>query len=181
MNPLFQLDRDLFRMIHEGMRRAWLDPLVTALNMSGLGQVQGFALLVIGYTQPKVRGYVWLAFASAATAGLFRLGVMKVIGRMRPSNFDFAKPMEDVFGRSSFPSGHTTTSFAIAVAITLALRGKDSVWIGKALLVWAMLVGIARIYAGVHYPSDVLGGALFGTVFAAIWVHAFEKRGWITG
>lgn len=60
----------------------------------------------------------------------------------------------------SFPSGHTTGAFAVATMLLLRYTDKPDVYIPA--LVWAGLVGYGRIYFGLHYPSDVLGGALIG-------------------
>ena len=69
-------------------------------------------------------------------------------------------------GRStdpSFPSDHATGAFAIAVAIWLYDRT-----IGTVFLVIGVLVGFARVYVGVHYPGDVLGGAILGAAVALV-------------
>lgn len=64
---------------------------------------------------------------------------------------------------SAFPSAHTALAFSLAVTIFL-LDGK----IGWIYLSVAMFIGIARILANVHYPIDILGGALIGTLVAVI-------------
>jgi undecaprenyl-diphosphatase len=66
----------------------------------------------------------------------------------------------------SFPSDHTTAAFAIAVAILLRHRKA-----GVVALALAVLVALARVVVGVHYPSDVLGGAAIGTLAALVLWH----------
>jgi undecaprenyl-diphosphatase len=69
----------------------------------------------------------------------------------------------------SFTSSHATNHFALAIFLTVTLRQ----WIGKytwVLYLWAASIGYAQVYAGVHYPFDILAGALLGTGI-----------GWFTG
>lgn len=84
------------------------------------------------------------------------------MGRKRPnealahvntSHLDSADPY-------SFPSGHSADAFAIATRLTLRYSKNPEVYIPA--FVWAGLVGYGRFYFGLHYPSDVLGGALVG-------------------
>ena len=58
----------------------------------------------------------------------------------------------------SFPSGHTAASFASVTALYLA--GEKKLW--KPALVLACLIAVSRLYLYVHYPTDVLGGMVFG-------------------
>jgi len=69
------------------------------------------------------------------------------------------KPITD----KSFPSDHTAVSFAIAFFVFLVSRK----W-GSVMLILAFLIGISRIYVGVHFPSDVFAGALVGVISATL-------------
>lgn len=99
------------------------------------------------------------AVGVAAAAGVIRLGIMVWADRLRPSNFAFAEPLEHVYGASSFPSGHSTTAFAIAFAALIATWGGSRWWVGQAALLYAVMIGLSRVYVGVHYPTDIVAGA----------------------
>jgi undecaprenyl-diphosphatase len=64
---------------------------------------------------------------------------------------------------SAFPSSHTALSFSLAVTIFMHDRK-----VGWWFLAGALLIGIARVFANVHYPHDILGGALVGALVAII-------------
>ena len=108
------------------------------------------------------------AVAATAAAGLALLiaqPIANAIDRARPF-VDHPTQSHLLVGRStdpSFPSDHATGAFAIAVAIWLYDRT-----IGTVFLVIGVLVGFARVYVGVHYPGDVLGGAILGAAVALV-------------
>jgi undecaprenyl-diphosphatase len=64
----------------------------------------------------------------------------------------------------SFPSGHAARSTMLAVMVL----GLGPLWLGLSLLLWAPLVGLARIILGVHYPSDILAGMALGIVMGGL-------------
>jgi membrane-associated phospholipid phosphatase len=73
-------------------------------------------------------------------------------------------------GGKSFPSGHTSTAFCLATSLTLEYK---KWYIGVPAYLWAGSVGYSRIYLGVHYFSDVVGGAIVGTgsAWLAHWLN----------
>ncbi|MBK8919927.1 MAG: phosphatase PAP2 family protein [Saprospirales bacterium] len=78
----------------------------------------------------------------------------------------------------SFTSSHAANHFAAAVYLSLLL-GNLARWVRPVLIAWAALVAYAQVYVGVHYPGDVLGGALLGTGIACYAVFVFRKNGWL--
>ena len=76
---------------------------------------------------------------------------------------------------SSFPSDHAMLFFALSVAIWYQSRVQ-----GALAMVWSLIViCLPRVYLGYHYPSDVLGGAVFGVIAMFAMLRLFRRYGWI--
>lgn len=75
--------------------------------------------------------------------------------------------VEKCGGKFGFVSSHAANSFALAFFISGLLRGNYK-WIPWIMYVWAFLTIYSRVYLGVHFPGDVLGGAILGTIIG--WV-----------
>ncbi len=132
-------------------------------RFSKLGE-HGAVWLAIGAAgaalDPARRGSWTRAMGSVATAFVANTTIKAIVGRGRPSLPDLPALTGTPTGLS-FPSAHASTSFAGALAYSrLGL---------PAAPLYALATGLAlsRLYLGVHYPSDVLGGALLGTGLAA--------------
>lgn len=121
--------------------------------------------------------------ALAARAGFFFLSIVitGVSANIVKGIFGKARPIllknDDEFGfkwfvlpndydHHSFPSGHTTTAFTIATALSLMF---PKWW--PAFYAYAITIGFARIGSWYHYPSDVLAGALYGTILTLVLFH----------
>lgn len=100
-------------------------------------------------------------------------GILKnVVARVRPCYVNTAVQL--LIPRPydySFPSGHTAASFAAVTALFFA--GENKLW--KPALVLAMLIAFSRLYLYVHYPTDILGGILVGTVCGYVGMLCIEQ------
>ena len=77
-------------------------------------------------------------------------------------------------GGPSFPSGHTTDAFSLALALSIAYRNK---FLAFAVFAWACLVGYSRMCLGVHYPSDVFGAMIVAYVSCTFYYWIYLRKG----
>jgi undecaprenyl-diphosphatase len=119
-------------------------------------------------------GFLFLAIGAP---GLFVTIIKRMIGRARPLVTGIADPyvfapFKWTAAYASLPSGHATTAFSVLVAFgTLWPRARPVLW------VYALVICASRVAVTAHYPSDVLAGALVGTVGALMVRRYFALRG----
>jgi len=118
-------------------------------------------------------------FVGVGLPGLVANLFKRLIGRGRPEMFEqfgmfHVTPVVNDFTFQSFPSGHTTTAFALAMVVAfLSAR-----WLWPMLAV-AAAVGLSRIAVGAHYPTDVIGGVVVGVLGAYAVRNFFAARRWL--
>ena len=130
-------------------------------------------LLILGVVMKgsQLKKRAILLLSSLTLASLITLALKFTIDRPRPFHtYDFIEKLS-AGGSPSFPSGHTTEAFAFAVALCFAF---PRWYIIIPSLIWASAVGYTRMSLGVHYPSDVMAGAILGIATAYFCTRAFR-------
>jgi membrane-associated phospholipid phosphatase len=111
--------------------------------------------------------------ASVIAGGLVGPAVKFVSGRSRPRSANGTYDFKLFGGSSSFPSGHTTEAFAVASVVATHCESR---WVQGIAYGSAALVGFARLHHQAHFFSDVVGGALLGTVTGRAVVHRNQRE-----
>jgi undecaprenyl-diphosphatase len=172
-NKLFNLNYYLFQQIN-GLAGHWLWLDVLGVFLASYFQYLAggslFFFIIFGKDKKeKIKNtiMVGLAFLAALVA---RFGVATSFYYLLPQPRPFAvhqvnQLIDMAINRPSFPSGHATFFFALSMVIFL-FNKKVGYWFFGA----STLISLARVYVGVHYPSDILAGACFGIIVGwAVW------------
>jgi undecaprenyl-diphosphatase len=110
----------------------------------------------------------------AVTSAVLNLGIKPIFRRGRPDRVEQAVPLArhvKMPETTSFPSGHSAAAFAFATGAGYVMPAA-----GFPLRALAALVAYSRVHTGVHYPSDVLAGALLGGAIAQVTTQALARR-----
>ncbi|MFW6016415.1 MAG: phosphatase PAP2 family protein [bacterium] len=133
--------------------------LITHLGGATITILIGISLILIKPCFNPLIG--WELILVLTSSHLFVHIIKRIINRERPyvslSNIDL---LIEPFESYSFPSGHTTASFSVALVLSFYLP-----FFSPIFILIALLVGISRVYLGVHYPSDILIGIFISTLF----------------
>lgn len=152
--PVERVDLALYEMVRRQLHQA---PLVrVAVAMSRLGEHAAVWLLIGATGTAATRNRRWAtATASVAVAHGVNVAVKQVVRRPRPKVEDLPA-LAWVPSQMSFPSAHAASAFAAAAAFQPLLPH----WPWRAT---AGVMAVSRLVAGVHYPSDIVAGAVLGT------------------
>ncbi len=181
MTDLLQFDETLFHLVNSGCQNQFFDWLMPLLRDKYIWiplYIFIASFLLINYRQKGL----YLCIAFVLTIGITDSTnshmLKKNMKRLRPCKV--LEPRKDLHllvpcgSGFSFPSSHAANHFAIATFLTLFF-GKVFRWIKIPLMLWAGSIAFAQVYVGVHYPLDVVVGALWGVLIG--WgVHLVSKH-----
>ncbi|PPK80229.1 undecaprenyl-diphosphatase [Lacrimispora xylanisolvens] len=157
----------------QSLHNPWLDQVM--VRITSLGD-HGFIWILIGvvlFCIPKTRKMGIGVLLSLGVGLLFGNMILKnLVERPRPCWIDTSIPLLIQNPRDfSFPSGHTLASFEGAISIWLYNKK-----LGVPFLILALLIAFSRMYLFVHFPTDVLGGAVLGICIALLIHHLIERN-----
>ena len=183
LHRLEQWDQWLFIQVNNNHSNPFFDIIMPYLRVAYTWTPLYLFLLVFIIFNYKGYGLWWFVFF-LCTVSLCDMTssklVKETVERLRPcADPDFLQYVRVVIdhcgGKYGFTSNHAANHFGMATFIFLTLRPVLGKWVWIAFL-WAALIGYAQVYVGVHYPFDILGGALIGVLFGSLLGSFFNKR-----
>jgi membrane-associated phospholipid phosphatase len=169
-------ERDALLWFHAQSLSNWLDAVVLQVPLTGTNLTMLPLMLVVGWWlwKRKQRGIIALQLLVVTTGALSLNPTMKyLLGRDRPDLF----PRRGMYSWASYPSGHVILTTALYFTLALLLyRSRGWRW----PFAFAALVFLAncysRLYLGVHWPTDLVGGLLIGLVWLFGTWRAFSSH-----
>lgn len=183
MDYLAEADRFLFKLINSRWNNSVFDALAPFIRNSMTWVPLYLFLILLVFSNYRHNRWWWLAFAAGTailtnfiSSDLIKENVM----RLRPCNDpEMAGSIRFLLNyrpqSSSFTSSHATNHFGIAMFLHCTLGRLMGKWT-LLFFAWALVIVYAQVYVGVHYPFDVLAGALIGSVLGYLSARSYEKQ-----
>lgn len=166
MNWLTAMEGGILLFIQENLRMPVLNEImcfITTLGNKGYVWI-AFALLMLCFKRTRKAGAV-CAVALLLSLLVTNITLKNIIQRIRPYEvIDSLKIIVNAEHSYSFPSGHSSSSLAAGWAMFRTLPKK----LGVPALILGVVIALSRLYVGVHFPTDVLGGIIIGVAVAEL-------------
>ncbi|MEM9919419.1 MAG: phosphatase PAP2 family protein [Bacteroidota bacterium] len=187
MSDLLQYDVFLIEWLHANGHNGFLDWLMPMWR-NKLFWIPLYILIAVHLFWKFQKKGFWIIALALLTIGLADTCSSKVIKpwvqRARPCQsaevLPKIHPLVTCGSGYSFPSSHATNHFALAMFLGLTLTfGHKTCWLFWGLILWAASISFGQVYVGLHYPTDILAGALLGSLLG--WLvylirHILERR-----
>jgi undecaprenyl-diphosphatase len=171
-NNIQLIDEQILFYIQEHLRNPALDRVMVTISTLGNAGFLWIAVAFLLLTQKRYQKCGLTLICAIALATFFGEALLKpLFGRLRPCNkFPEVALLIHRIHSPSFPSGHTMVAFASATVLRYYHRG-----LGIAGFLAAGLMAFSRLYLFVHYPTDILGGMLFGVTNSLILLPILNR------
>jgi membrane-associated phospholipid phosphatase len=174
IETLKHIDTNWFLAVNNGMQNAFLDGVCTFMRNQKNWYLLYVLLLWISYRKWKNKSFwiiggavVLILVTDQVSANLIK----NAVERLRPCNEPaLAGMVHNIVGCGkgySFISAHATNHFAIGIFFSVLFYPKHP-WVPYVAVFWASLIAFSQVYVGVHYPFDVICGALLGSILGYI-------------
>jgi len=176
---IIQWDIAIFEWVNNDLSSSFLDMILPWMREPYFWIPLYTFIIAFVFFNYGARAY-WFVLFLILTAGSSDLissrAVKNTIKRYRPCNTEYVHVIERVHCGVgySFTSSHAANHFAVATFLVLTL-GQRFRKIVPFCWSWAALVGFSQIYVGVHFPLDIVGGAILGIILGQIWAILFSR------
>jgi undecaprenyl-diphosphatase len=181
LTELLQWDLQVFFWINQAGQHPWLDVILPILRNKYIWAPLYLFIatfLVINYKWKGVLGIIFLLITVGIGDQLSSQLIKPTVERLRPCQHpelqEQVRLIVDCGGPWSFPSSHATNHFAVAVFL-IGYFWRQYRWVLPAGLVWAGSISYAQVYVGVHFPVDILTGAVLGTLIGLFTTWGYRQ------
>ena len=172
LDVIQSVDANVIYWIYQTGGNSLFDAIAVTFSYVGTYRLIAFLLCLFFWTKKETRQITFVLFVSIIVSGLL-VGLIKdIVDRPRPYimlGLTAADMLVHTSPYVSFVSGHATSAFVTAAAVSYYFRK----WLIPAVLT-ACVAGLSRIYLLVHYPSDVIAGAIFGVFVFFVILFLFK-------
>lgn len=183
LEDILKFERNTFFMLN-GSESSYLDALMWLWSGKAVWLPLAFFIIVVLVYKKNWKESLLVLLAIALVVlfcDQFASHLCKpIFTRFRPTHHpDFMEQVKTVFdyrgGRYGFMSSHAANAFGFSVFMALLMRDRFFTWV---ILIWAVITSYSRIYLGVHFISDIVPGAFFGTLFGVLvyWLYLCARR-----
>lgn len=162
------VDRSTFLDINQDITNPFFDAVFPSLRE--LTYVF-WLLLIVYFWVKKERKLALLLTIGIIVGAMFTYPMKFLIDRARPCLVESARVLTPCESDPSFPSGHTEMSFLAATVVSRFHPGY-----GKYLYTFSFIVALSRIYVGVHFPTDVVGGVIIGMIIGRLMIMLAQRK-----
>ena len=174
LNELLKLDGQILLLIQDHLRFDALNPFMIQFTKLGeFGIIWIIITILLLIPKKSRRAGLCSALALIASLCVTNFFLKNYVARVRP--YEVVEGLNSLIGpvgEWSFPSGHASSGFAAATAIYKSRPRR----VGVPCIILAVLMCWSRLYIGVHYPSDVICGAIIGALLGLIMFWIFGEK-----